>query len=242
MLGHTLLRAPAFQKPHASPDSQAGTGTSSQNSPIDPPANPRIVCFEIPMKNLHLLLVFLVSCLWPLSSAAADSGAEASAKAARRPNIIIIYTDDQGSVDVNCYGSNDIETPNMDRLAETGVRFTQMLAPSAICSASRAGLMTGRIPARAGVPGNVSSSKGHAGMPTTEITIAELLKANRYGNCRENVRPDGAAELKGPDRKLFLADLSKDVGERNNLANDHPDVVKRLKTMADKEQAGLRQE
>ena len=71
----------------------------------------------------------------------------------RKPNVIIIYTDDQGSVDVGCYGSKDLETPNLDKLAARGVRFTQMYSPSAICSASRAGLMTGRFPARAGVPG-----------------------------------------------------------------------------------------
>ena len=100
--------------------------------------------------------------------------------AVERPNVIIIYTDDQGSVDANCYGASDLETPNIDRLAATGVRFTQMLAPSAICSSSRAGLMTGRFPARAGVPSNVSSEKGHAGMPAEELTIAELLKTNGY--------------------------------------------------------------
>jgi len=97
-----------------------------------------------------------------------------------KPNVIIIYTDDQGSVDANCYGASDLITPNIDRLAKTGVRFTQMLAPSAICSASRAGMMTGRFPARAGVPGNVSSAHGKAGMPVEEITIAEMLKANGY--------------------------------------------------------------
>ena len=73
----------------------------------------------------------------------------------RKPNIIIIYSDDQGSFDLNCYGSKDIQTPNLDQLAASGVRFTQMYSPSAICSASRAGLLTGRYPARAGVPGNV---------------------------------------------------------------------------------------
>lgn len=97
-----------------------------------------------------------------------------------KPNVIIIYTDDQGSVDANCYGASDLITPNIDRLAESGVRFTQMLAPSAICSASRAGMLTGRFPARAGVPGNVPSVHGRAGMPREEITIADLLKANGY--------------------------------------------------------------
>lgn len=99
---------------------------------------------------------------------------------AQRPNVVVIYTDDQGSLDANCYGSQDLATPNIDKLAAQGIRFTQMYSPSAICSASRAGLMTGRFPARAGVPGNVSSAHGHAGMPASEMTIAELLKTAGY--------------------------------------------------------------
>jgi arylsulfatase A len=97
-----------------------------------------------------------------------------------KPNVIIIYSDDQGTLDANCYGSHDLITPNIDRLARTGVRFTQMYSPSAICSASRAGLMTGRYPARAGVPSNVSSQEGVPGMPTEEVTIAELLRSAGY--------------------------------------------------------------
>ena len=100
--------------------------------------------------------------------------------AQERPNVLLIYTDDQGSIDLNCYGADDLITPHLDGLASTGVRFTQMYAPSAICSASRAGLMTGRFPARAGVPGNVSSQEGVAGMPTTEVTIAEILQDAGY--------------------------------------------------------------
>ena len=100
--------------------------------------------------------------------------------AKQQPNVILIYSDDQGSIDVNCYGSKDLATPTLDKLAATGVRFTQMYSPSAICSASRAGLLTGRFPPRAGVPGNVSSHKGHAGMPTDEITIAEIMKKAGY--------------------------------------------------------------
>ena len=99
---------------------------------------------------------------------------------AKRPNVVIIYTDDQGSIDANCYGSKDLVTPAFDKLAATGVRFTQMYSPSAICSASRAGMLTGRFPPRAGVPGNVSSHPGKAGMPTDEITIAEMLRAGGY--------------------------------------------------------------
>ncbi len=118
----------------------------------------------------QLLVLSLVICF----------AAQAYADSAGRPNVVIIYTDDQGSLDLNCYGSKDLATPHLDRLASEGVRMTKMYSPSAICSASRAGLMTGRFPARAGVPGNVSSAHGHAGMPASEITIAELLKSAGY--------------------------------------------------------------
>lgn len=99
---------------------------------------------------------------------------------ADRPNVLLIYSDDQGAVDLGCYGSADLETPHLDTLARRGVRFSQMYAPSAICSASRAGLLTGRYPVRAGVPGNVSSMKGRPGMPTEEVTIAEMLRSAGY--------------------------------------------------------------
>jgi len=100
-----------------------------------------------------------------------------------KPNVIVIYSDDQGSVDVNCYGSKDLATPTLDKLARTGVRFTQMYSPSAICSASRAGLLTGRFPPRAGVPGNVSSHKGKAGLPTEEVIMAEIFKGAGYATA-----------------------------------------------------------
>ena len=100
--------------------------------------------------------------------------------AADRPNVIVIYTDDQGTLDLNCYGSKDLITPNLDGLAERGVRFTQFYAPSAICSASRAGMITGRFPLRVGVPSNVSSKAGNAGLPAEEITMGDFFKEAGY--------------------------------------------------------------
>ena len=100
--------------------------------------------------------------------------------AARKPNVIIIYTDDQGSVDLNCYGSKDLVTPHMDGLAKRGVRFTQFYASAPVCSPSRAGLLTGRYPVRAGMPGNAGSTKGKAGLAASEVTIAETMKAGGY--------------------------------------------------------------
>lgn len=99
------------------------------------------------------------------------------------PNVIIIYTDDQGSIDAGCYGASDLETPNIDRLAATGTRFTQFYAPAPVCSPSRAGLLTGRYPLSAGVPGNVSSRKGGTGMPAAQYTLAEHLRDAGYATA-----------------------------------------------------------
>ena len=98
----------------------------------------------------------------------------------RPPNVILILTDDQGSVDAGCYGATDLITPNIDRLAEQGVRFTQFCAAAPVCSPSRAAVLTGRVPQRAGVPGNVSSHRGRSGMPSAQVTIAELLGPAGY--------------------------------------------------------------
>ncbi len=106
------------------------------------------------------------------SLAAADPG--------RRPNVLLIFTDDQGSIDLNCYGANDLHTPNLDGLAARGVRFTQFYAAAPVCSPSRAALLTGRSPQAAGVPGNVSSQPGGAGMSPRQVTIAEMLKSAGY--------------------------------------------------------------
>ncbi|MDP7204547.1 MAG: sulfatase-like hydrolase/transferase, partial [Pirellulaceae bacterium] len=86
------------------------------------------------------------------------------------PNVILIYTDDQGTVDLNCYGARDLITPELDKLATQGVRFSQFYAAAPVCSPSRAAVLTGRFPQRAGVPGNVSSQPGGTGMPSSQFT------------------------------------------------------------------------
>ena len=86
-----------------------------------------------------------------------------------RPNILIIFTDDQGYGDMGCYGNKKNKTPRIDRLAEEGTRFTSFYAQS-VCGPSRSALLTGRYPFR---------SKGWA-MPASEITFAELIREVGY--------------------------------------------------------------
>ncbi|MBI2685586.1 MAG: sulfatase-like hydrolase/transferase [Acidobacteria bacterium] len=104
-------------------------------------------------------------------SAAALSSLQAQQ---RRPNIIVIVTDDHGSGDLSCYGSKDILTPNIDALAREGTLFTNWYANAAMCAPSRAGLLTGRHPIRAGVPANGPQ------LPQSEKTIAALVKPHGY--------------------------------------------------------------
>jgi arylsulfatase A-like enzyme len=97
-------------------------------------------------------------------------------KSSVKPNVIIICTDDQGTIDANCFGAKDLYTPNIDRLSDSGVQFTQFYAAAAICSPSRAALLTGKTPLKAGLPGNAPAIRGESGLYTEQITIAETLK------------------------------------------------------------------
>src|SRR5712692_7274005 len=84
-------------------------------------------------------------------SAAALAGAQ---RPAARPNFIVFLLDDHGSHDLGCQGAEDVKTPNIDALAASGTRFTNWYANAPVCAPSRAALMTGRYPIRAGVPNN----------------------------------------------------------------------------------------
>ena len=98
------------------------------------------------------------------------------------PNIIIIFTDDQGYGDVGCYGAVGFETPNLDAMAEDGIRFTDFYVSQAVCSASRASLMTGSYSERVGVQGALLPWDLKGLDPKTE-TIAKMLKRQGYTNA-----------------------------------------------------------
>src|ERR1700743_1300032 len=76
-------------------------------------------------------------------------------RAANPPNIVIILADDMGYGDLGCYGHPTIRTPNLDRMAAGGMRFTDFYVAAPVCTPSRAGLMTGRLPIRSGMAGTL---------------------------------------------------------------------------------------
>ncbi len=104
--------------------------------------------------------------------------------AAERPNFVIIMADDLGYGDIGCYGSQRINTPHLDRMAGEGMRLVDFHSSGAVCSPTRAGLMTGRYQQRAGIPAViVADPKGRAhphGIQDREVTLAERLTAAGY--------------------------------------------------------------
>ena len=122
------------------------------------------------MKNFVILasLLLLVSC---------HNKSEKSKN--NPPNIVIVFTDDQGYQDLGSFGSPNIKTPNLDQLALEGLRLTSFYSAQAVCSASRAALLTGCYPNRIGISGALNP-KAQVGINSNETTIAEMLKAQGY--------------------------------------------------------------
>ncbi len=113
-----------------------------------------------------------------LQTTAAGIAGSVTGRAAGPPNIILIYADDLGYGDLGCYGSR-LRTPNLDRMAAEGARFTQFYSASPLCSPSRAALMTGRYPTRVSVP-RVLNPRDITGLPDDETTLAQVLKKAGY--------------------------------------------------------------
>lgn len=109
-----------------------------------------------------------------------DLSEKLSANSENLPNIIFIFADDLGYGDLGCYGVTDIKTPNIDKIAENGIRFTEFYSVSPVCSPSRFGLMTGRYPVRDGVHNGVFFPESWTGMDTSEVTMAQMLKDADY--------------------------------------------------------------
>jgi len=139
------------------------------------------------MKSKLRILMLLLSC-WAVFTPSVNAqslpaeGAEsvhAVTDENQQPNIIFIFADDLGYGDIGSYGSNNIKTPNIDRMAQQGAKFDQFYSASPVCTPSRAALLTGRYPIRQGIH-EVFYPESYQGMDLQEITIAEMLKDAGY--------------------------------------------------------------
>ena len=128
--------------------------------------------------RIYLLILFA----WFLLEGCSDLGEEEPVK----PNIIIIFADDLGYGDLGCYGNPTIRTPNLDRMAQEGMKFTQFYTGASVCTPSRAALLTGRLPIRFGMASSrfrVLFPFSISGLPQSETTLAEALKERGYASA-----------------------------------------------------------
>jgi len=99
----------------------------------------------------------------------------------KQPNIIIIMADDLGYGDLGCYGASHLQTPNIDRLADSGIMFLDYHSNGTVCSPTRAALLTGRYQQRSGIEGVVTAAgHRHTGLSPEEYTIADFLGSKGY--------------------------------------------------------------
>ena len=124
-------------------------------------------------------LLFLILLSGVLSACQDDSKTQ---KRSDRPNVVLILTDDQGYADAGVFGATDFETPYLDQLASEGALLTHYYAPQAVCSASRAGILTGCYPNRIGIH-NALMPNSDKGLHPDETTIADMLKEKGYATA-----------------------------------------------------------
>jgi arylsulfatase A-like enzyme len=127
--------------------------------------------------NLHLRIALVIGAWLVGNLSIAGLAADAD-----RPNIIVVFADDLGYGDLGCYGAQGYRTPNLDRLATEGVRFTDFYVAQAVCSASRTALLTGCYPNRVGILGALGP-ESKIGINSQETTLAEVLKTRGYATA-----------------------------------------------------------
>lgn len=154
-------------------------------------------------------------------------GAAHAADRPERPNVVIFFTDDQGYGDVGCFGATDIKTPQLDRLAQTGTRLTSFYVSQAVCTASRAALMTGCYANRVGLQGALNH-QSNVGIHEDELLLPEVCKQRGYataiyGKWHLGHRPKFSPLKHGFD-EFFGIPYSNDNGKKHPVVKTIPSL------------------
>ena len=167
------------------------------------------------MRHLMVAVMFISLALSSTVFSALFNVAQASPSEnseLKKPNIVLLFADDAGYADFGFHGSKVMKTPNLDKLAAQGVKFTQAYVSDATCGPSRAGLMTGRYQQRFGfeennVPGYMSANSAadnrDMGIPLTEVTIGDYLKQQGYATAFYGKWHVGGADKFHPTKRGF---------------------------------------
>ncbi|MDG3002688.1 sulfatase family protein [Paludisphaera mucosa] len=196
------------------------------------------------MKSIGPFMMMFASVL-PIATARADRARD------DRPNVVLIFCDDLGYGDLGCFGATKYRTPNLDRMAREGARFTDFYVSSAVCSASRSALLTGAYHERVGIRGALGP-KTKQGLSHDETTMAEMFRSAGYATgmagkwhlgCRPSQAPThhGFDEFLGlpysgdmwphhPERPKDYPPLPLIEGDRPTIADVTPEVQKSLTT------------
>ena len=151
----------------------------------------------------------------------------AAAKPAAKPNIVLLLADDLGYADLSCYGSRTVKTPNLDALAKSGLRLTTFYAAAPVCSPSRAALLTGRYPWRAGVY-QYLAPRAKVHLRTSETTLAEALDAVGY-NCAHFGKWHLSSSFDGSQPTVSGGKALRDLRFETAFTRQHCQSVKRCR-------------
>ena len=176
-------------------------------------------------RSLRSLFLLLAAATAPAAASAQNESADDSAEV--RPSFVVIFCDDLGYGDLGCFGHPTIATPNLDRMAVEGTKLTSFYVAASVCTPSRAGLLTGRLPIRNGMMGNrrVLFPDSASGLPQSETTIARLLKGEGYatgmfGKWHLGHLPDHLPTSHGFDEYVgipYSNDMDKVQGAKNRV-------------------------
>ncbi len=179
---------------------------------------------------LTTLLLTLVLCVATMPRAVEARQSQPSA-AVRQPNVIFILSDDMGYADIGSYGSKDISTPNLDRLAREGVRLTNCYSNGPVCTPTRTGFVTGRYQQRVGLEWALVPADKDAGLPASETSIARMLKGNGYqtalfGKWHLGIKPEFNPTAHGFDEFYGILGGNVDMYSHRNSGGT-PDLYEK---------------